>query len=79
MNMLSVLVGQKIWSAKSGVGSFLTLEMGQKIGAHGTYHLWVQNANWSINSASKVLCHESSVKGKIIETVNSKTQRLRGD
>jgi hypothetical protein len=46
------VLGMRPWSVKVGVGSFLTLEFGPRIKAHGhihgKWHLWIYQSNWKL-------------------------------
>jgi hypothetical protein len=51
--------GRPAWGASLGVGSFVTVEFGERRGERGEFHLWVYCCAWRIETADEVLaCSE---------------------
>lgn len=60
--------GGKVWSAKKGVGTFITIDIGAetqevingRMVKYGTLHLWVQYCSWSLLYKEKILLSSDS-------------------
>jgi hypothetical protein len=55
------LVGERVWGASLGHGSFVTMEFGRPLPqegrwVHGEYHVWIYLSAWRIATATEVLC-----------------------
>lgn len=48
--------GTRVWAAKKGVGTFVTLDLGAKVksspgaSTHGALHIWIQYCDWRLVS-----------------------------
>ena len=53
------VLGTRPWKASLGVGSFLTFEFGRRVKehgrAHGAWHLWIYQSNWTLLHGSRKL------------------------
>ena len=75
------LLGQKVWGAALGTGSFVTLEFGavrpgQGPGTrdHGEWHLWIYCAAWRLEQEDAVLAASEDPRPKLEQAVT----RLNG-
>ena len=66
---LKPILGQRPWRARRGVGSFLTFDFGPKLRSHGqehgTWHLWIYLARWSLKHNGRQLVTSDSEKHPI--------------
>src|SRR6267154_3520423 len=64
--LFQALIGQKVWGASVGWGSFVTLEFGRKRSYHrhyhGEWHLWLYLCEWELHSKGRILANSESKK-----------------
>ncbi|MEO3930482.1 hypothetical protein ABGB07_42540 [Micromonosporaceae bacterium B7E4] len=71
---LSAAVGRTAWGTALGIGSFLTVEFGDRIErpqgkAHGEFHLWVYQSAWRIEMQGAVLASSEDPREALEESV----------
>lgn len=58
------VIGQKPWRARRGVGSFLTFDFGPEVrdetSLFGTWHLWIYQCEWRLESRGRVVVRSES-------------------
>jgi hypothetical protein len=58
------VINMRPWRVRLGVGSFVTFEFGDKVRAHGrvhgTWHLWIYMAAWSLVRNGRELANSDS-------------------
>lgn len=72
------LIGQAVWGAQQGYGSFLTLEFGEPRpddAELGTYHLWIYQCSWRIEHGSEL----GAGDGDSDEWIAAALARLNGE
>ncbi len=77
--LLAYLAGRRAWSPRLGIGSFLTLEIGEATApsttrrgrevTHGEYHMWVYCSAWRIDLGSEILCGSEDDREHIETTI----------
>ncbi len=65
--ILGQCIGENVWRARVGVGSFLTFDLGRRIKRdigdihfRGAWHLWIYHASWSLHHAQKEVVNSDS-------------------
>ena len=79
------IIGLAPWDVALGVGSFVTLEFGEKISesglrpgtvhVHGAYHVWIMNSAWRVEADGAVLAGSNDEETAALEKALG---RLRG-
>ncbi len=67
---LATAIGQTVWGAALGVGSFVTLEFGRSVEdsrgkVHGEFHLWIYCTAWRIESMEKVIASSEDAREEL--------------
>jgi hypothetical protein len=63
------MVGRPAWSPALGIGSYLTLEVGARAGAHGEYHVWLYCTAWRLDRGTELLCGSEDERGEIARAI----------
>lgn len=79
---LAGLVGREVWGPRLGVGSFITLELGERQTrtvrgretTHGEWHLWVYCSAWRIDGEEDVVVASEDAR----EEIPDRLERLDG-
>ncbi|WP_237067924.1 hypothetical protein [Microbulbifer guangxiensis] len=63
-DVVSQIVGKRVWGARPGHGSFLTLEFGTQVKKRpfpsGEWHLWIYCCAWKLSKNNTLVCHSES-------------------
>jgi hypothetical protein len=83
-SIFSPILGERVWGAKLGIGSFLTMEWGwprrrgvirgRALPPRGAWHLWIQHCAWRFEQGDKVLTASEDDR----ETIAALIPRLNG-
>jgi hypothetical protein len=75
-NIISPLLGKRVWGADLGFGSFVTLEFGTPLAIEkspkrprGEWHLWVMYCAWRLESRTEVMAGSEDPRFKLKEAV----------
>jgi len=74
--VLESAVGKRTWGAVSGLGSFVSLELGapsqrQSKVPHGEMHLWITNGSWDVIRNGQKLLRSDSTREAITKGINT--------
>lgn len=72
---LALATGKTAWGTTLGVGSFLTVEFGDRVEqekgkVHGEFHLWVYCSAWRIETSSQIVASSEDPR-EVLEPVVS--------
>jgi len=82
MNKLTInsieknIAGKDAWGFKLGIGSFMTIDLGEKIlnerngVVYGEWHLWIQCCAWRIDKNKKMWIGSEDNRESIINKIN---------
>lgn len=69
---LQGVIGEKAWGVEHGIGTFVTIEFGQRMPAkyprgksHGEWHLWVYGGAWRLEKGEQVVVASEDDQAKI--------------
>jgi hypothetical protein len=71
---LAAATGKPAWGTALGIGSFLTVEFGEKVTpaegkTHGEYHLWVYCSAWRIETPTEIVASSEDPREVLEPTV----------
>src|SRR5215211_7238300 len=72
---LALATGKTAWAATLGVGSFLTVEFGERVEqekgkVHGEFHLWIYCSAWRIETPSQIVASSEDPR-EVLEPIVS--------
>lgn len=80
------LVGETAWAARLGIGSFLTVEFGDRRPAstpsgnpHGEFHLWAYCAAWRIDEGDAIVIASEDDRERITDAIRRLDGRVVED
>src|SRR5687767_3526905 len=81
---LALATGKVAWGTALGVGSFLTVEFGERVEqakgkVHGEFHLWVYCSAWRIETPSEIVASSEDPRELLETTVRYLDGRTLSD
>ncbi|WP_117214663.1 hypothetical protein [Allorhizocola rhizosphaerae] len=81
---LALATGKVAWGTALGVGSFLTVEFGERVEqakgkVHGEFHLWVYCSAWRIETPAEIVASSEDPREFLEPTVRSLDGRTLSD